>query len=156
MPAEEDRRILSELLKNSDRPQKSLSVSIGISESEFTRRKQNMLNLGIIQRYTITIDYEKLGYNSVGYYIFTVNDKTTIKTTDLVNFLKQIPEVIEINQVFGMGIDFIIKIMCKSNNQFYTVVGRISSHANVKSDSSFSAIVAEVSKNEPGAPIELA
>lgn len=152
-PEEKDRKILSELLTNSDRPQKTLSTITGLSESELTRRKQHMLDIGIIKKYTILIDYEKIGYHSTGYFIFSEKDKSKASSAALVDFLKAIPEITEINQVFGENIDFVLKITCQSNNDFFNVIGRIRAHDNVKSEGSFSAIVAEANKNEPGSPI---
>jgi DNA-binding Lrp family transcriptional regulator len=150
---DKDIKLLSELLQDADRSQKTLSAAIGITESELTRRKQKMKESGIIRKYTIDIDYSKVGYNTVGYFMFSEKDKSAESSDDVVKFLMDIEEIIEINEVFGRDLDFVLKIMCRDNNHFLDVVGKIRNHANVRSEGSFSAIVGKTSKQEQGAPI---
>lgn len=152
---EKDKKIVVELLKDADRPQKMLAALTGISTTEFTRRKKALVEAGVIKNYTINVDHEKIGFNSSGYFIFSAIQKTNSKFRDLIEQLKSIPEVVEINQVSGKDMDFIVKIICKKNNDLLLVTEKIRDHENVSLSGAFTALILEVDKTASMPPLEI-
>lgn len=56
-----DRRIISDLLKNSKQSDRQLGKKLGVSQATITR-KRKMLERELIEGYTIVPNWEKLGY----------------------------------------------------------------------------------------------
>jgi Lrp/AsnC family transcriptional regulator, leucine-responsive regulatory protein len=153
-PEEKDRKILAELQANSDRPQKILAGTIGIKESDLTKRKQHLKQSGVIVKYTVELDYEQLGYNTVGFFVFSEQSKTENGTEEIIDFLNGIDEIIEVHKISAQNMDFIVKIMCKNNKHFDSVISRIRSHPNVRNETAFSALALVTTKQMPGVPLD--
>ncbi|MGC8555564.1 MAG: Lrp/AsnC family transcriptional regulator [Conexivisphaera sp.] len=59
---ETDLRILSELARNSRRSSREIARRLGLSVGTVTSRIERMKEQGIIRRFTVELDPEKLGY----------------------------------------------------------------------------------------------
>lgn len=57
-----DRKILTELLKDSRQSHRSMARNLGVAVTTVIHRVQKLTDDGIIKDYTVTIDYEALGY----------------------------------------------------------------------------------------------
>jgi len=55
-------KLLSELMKNSRRPDRELARVIGCSQPTVTRTRRKLENEGYIREYTVVPDFRKLGY----------------------------------------------------------------------------------------------
>ncbi len=60
---ETDMRILRELAANSRRSSREISRRLGLSVGTVAGRIERMKELGVIRRFTVDLDYEKLGYD---------------------------------------------------------------------------------------------
>jgi len=65
-----ERRILSELMKNSRRSDRELAKVIGSSQPTVTRARNRLEKEGYIQEYTIMPDFLKLGYEILAVTLF--------------------------------------------------------------------------------------
>ena len=65
-----ERRILSELMKNSRRSDRELARVIGSSQPTVTRARNRLEKEGYIQEYTIMPDFLKLGYEILAVTLF--------------------------------------------------------------------------------------
>ncbi len=106
-------------------------------------------NDGIIKRFTADLDYQKLGYATVGYFICTQKEKTGTKDQETIDFISKIHGVLEVSQVNGKDIDLIAKILTHDNEEFKDVVDKIRSCENVDNAKSYSAIAYHTQTNGP-------
>ena len=60
-PDDLDRRILKELLNNSNRSYRQLAEDLDVAPGTVLKRMKNMENDGIITGYSVIVDYKKLG-----------------------------------------------------------------------------------------------
>jgi DNA-binding Lrp family transcriptional regulator len=60
-------RLLSELMKNSRRSDRQLAKSLGVSQPTVTRTIHKLEEEGYIKEYTIIPDFNKLGYDLMGF-----------------------------------------------------------------------------------------
>lgn len=60
-------RLLSELLKNSRRSDRQLAKALGVSQPTVTRTINKLEREGYIKEYTIIPDFNKLGYELMGF-----------------------------------------------------------------------------------------
>jgi len=58
-----DRKLLTELLKNSKRSYRELARAINVSAATVISHVQRLESAGVIKNYTVTIDFERLGYD---------------------------------------------------------------------------------------------
>ena len=58
-----DRKILAELLKNSNRSNREIAKAIGVSAATVINRIQRLESAGVITDYTVMLDFERLGYD---------------------------------------------------------------------------------------------
>ena len=80
-----DIAILKMLMKNARVSYSELARNVGLSDVAVIKRVKRLEELGIIKRYTIVVDYTKLGYKLIS---ITGLDVTPEKMLDVVNFLK--------------------------------------------------------------------
>lgn len=57
-----DKKILRELLKNSNRSQREIAKAVGVSVATVINHVQRLESAGVIKEYTVMLDYERLGY----------------------------------------------------------------------------------------------
>lgn len=153
--SQKELNVLRVLSENSDRPQKELAILAGMKEPEFSRTKKELISKEIIKKYTIQIDYRKLGFPDVGVLFASVFDKKSI--TETVNKILEIPEAIAVFEVFGQDFDLVIKLMCKDNRHLREITEMITNMENIRAgENTFTIIYSRVFKDDPGVPVELA
>lgn len=100
-------RLISELMKNSQRSDRALSKVLGISQPTVSRMKQKLERKGIIREYTIIPDFSKLGYQLAA--ITLVKRKEAPSKEELIEMRKKATELEKENRnavlmaVSGMG-----------------------------------------------------
>jgi DNA-binding Lrp family transcriptional regulator len=57
-----DRKVLSELLRDSKRSQRELAKAIGVSTATVINHITRLESAGVVKDYTIMVDWERLGY----------------------------------------------------------------------------------------------
>lgn len=149
----DERKVLLSLLEDSNKAQKEINNSTGMTTTKVSRTISDLKQRKIIRKYTIDIDYSKIGYSVTAYFVFEEIKKGEKNTSNVIDFIKSIPQIIEIHKIFGKGHDFIVKIMCGSNEELMTIVEKINSHENVKNDNTFTFPIGITEKKEPGPPI---
>jgi DNA-binding Lrp family transcriptional regulator len=150
--SEKELKVLKVLTEDSDRPQKQAAALAGMSDAEFSRTKNDLLSRQVIKKFTISIDYKKVGYPEIGVLFASVFDKKLIKET--VATISEIPEAIAIFEAFGQEFDLVIKLMCQTNEQLREITEQITNIENIRAkEKTFTVIYSRVFKDEPGVPI---
>jgi DNA-binding Lrp family transcriptional regulator len=104
-----ERRLLSELMKNSRRSDRELARALGISQPTVTRLRGKLEKMGVIKEYTIIPDFNKLGYDLMSF--TCVKMKQGLKSEEeqefhnfLSKFEKEHPHA-ELISVKGLGLN---------------------------------------------------
>ncbi|MCW4046219.1 MAG: Lrp/AsnC family transcriptional regulator [Candidatus Bathyarchaeota archaeon] len=109
-----ERRLLSELMKNSRRSDRELSKAIGASQPTTTRLRSKLEKEGYIKEYTIIPNFSKIGYTIMALNFVKLDPKLTKKEIDA--FRNTHPEtvgktpsgVVLIQRGMGLGYDAVI------------------------------------------------
>ena len=84
-----ERKLLSELIKNSRRSDRELAKSIGASQPTTTRLRSKLEKEGYIKEYTIIPRFSKIGYHLMAFSFFKV--ESPVSESALERFKKVLP-----------------------------------------------------------------
>lgn len=91
-----DRKLLKELLMNSNRSQRELAKAIGVSTATVINHIQRLESAGVIKDYTVMLDYERLGYELTAIVEMTVSRGKLIEVEKAVSKLPYVCAVYDI------------------------------------------------------------
>ena len=109
-----DRKILAALSQNARIAMKDVAVECGLSRAAVHQRMQRLMDKGIINESGITVNPKWLGYYTCAYVGLNLERGNMYK--DVVNELKEIPEVVESHFTTG-PYTMIIKLYARNNEQ---------------------------------------
>jgi len=109
-----ERKLLSELMKNSRRSDRELAKTIGTSQPTTTRLRNKLEKEGYIKQYTIIPDFSKIGYTIMAMNFIKLDPKLT--DCEIEVFRKSHPEtmgkepwgIVLIHRGIGLGYDSVI------------------------------------------------
>jgi DNA-binding Lrp family transcriptional regulator len=109
-----ERKLLSELLKNSRRSDRELAKAIGVSQPTTTRLRTKLEKEGYIKEYTIIPNFNKIGYSIMAMNFIKLDPKVTDREVEV--FKKSHPEamgknpfgLVLIHRGIGLGYDTVI------------------------------------------------
>ncbi len=130
---ETDRRILRHLVRDARQPIARLARTIGLSESVVRRRIDGLVNTGVIERFTVNIDYEKA--NNPITVLVGVN-VGRMPGPKVAQALRDIENIVEIYTVAG-EFDLIIKIICEDIPCFEEIIEQIRNQDFIEKTRSF-------------------
>ena len=114
-----DRKLLSELLKDSKRSDRELAKVLGVSQPTITRRRSRLVEEGIIQEFTVIPDFARLGYEIMA---ITLGSYRVTRTPELLErgqkWVTEHPSVIFASQAHGMGRDAVMISMHKNYTDY--------------------------------------
>ena len=85
-----ERKLLSELIKNSRRSDRELAKAIGASQPTTTRLRTKLEKEGYIKEYTIIPRFSKIGYHIMAFSFLKIESPVSEKTLE--RFKKALPE----------------------------------------------------------------
>lgn len=109
-----ERKLLSELLKNSRRSDRELAKAIGVSQPTTTRLRTKLEKEGYIKEYTIIPSFNKIGYSIMAMNFIKLNPKITdphvegFRTTHPGTMGKNPFGLVLIHRGIGLGYDAVI------------------------------------------------
>jgi DNA-binding Lrp family transcriptional regulator len=130
---ETDRRLLRQLLHDARQPIAQLARTLGLSESVVRRRINRLVKLGVIKRFTATIDYEKA--NNPITVLIGVN-AGRMPGPEVAKALQGIDNIVEIYTVTG-EFDLILKIICRDIRCFEAIIEQIRNQDFIEKTRSF-------------------
>lgn len=116
----EDFKILEYLLDNGRIKQKDLAELVNLDERMVSRRIERLQKEGIIKRFTIDIDWSKLGYDMHAY----VTTNTAIGNdmrNDLYSFFNTNHRIIRADSTVGAS-EYVLFTICKDIHDFRTKI----------------------------------
>ena len=91
-----DKKLLKELLMNSNRSQRELAKAIGVSTATVINHIQRLESAGVIKDYTVMLDYERIGYELTAIVEMTVSRGKLIEVEKAVSRLPYVCAVYDI------------------------------------------------------------
>jgi len=115
-----ERKLISELLKNSRRSDRDLAKAIGSSQPTITRVRHKLEKEGYIKEYTIIPDFIKLGYEIMAITCLKVDETKMVELHKAITeYFATEPNVIMVSGgALGMGKNGIIISLHKSYSHF--------------------------------------
>ncbi len=114
-----DEKILNLIADNARIPFLEVARICNVSGAAIHQRIQKLERIGVIKGSQFNIDADKIGYNTCAYMGIFLKDANMFQ--DVVNQLKNIPEVVECHYTTGKYAMF-IKIYARSNYDFLRVI----------------------------------
>lgn len=114
-----DRQILAKLVEDGKAPFTDIAKQLFVSSGTIHVRMKKLEQLGIVKGASLTIDYQKLGYDITAFLGIHL-DKSSLYD-EVVQMLREIPEIVEANYTTGMYSIF-TKIVCKDTNHLRQVL----------------------------------
>ncbi|MBN1683096.1 Lrp/AsnC family transcriptional regulator [Candidatus Bathyarchaeota archaeon] len=106
-----DKKILKELLKNSNRSQREIAKVIGVSTATVINHIQRLESAGVIKDYTVMLDYERLGYE------LTVITEITVSSGKLIEVQKAIAKLPYVCGVYDVTGEIDSLVIAKFKNR---------------------------------------
>ena len=94
-----DRRLLSELLKDSKRSFRELAKAIGVSAATVINHVQRLESAGVIKDYAVRLDHERLGYELTVVTEITVSKGKLLETDEEI---AKLPSVCAVYDITGL------------------------------------------------------
>jgi len=118
---ETDRKILTILQKNSRTPLREISKEVGLAESTVYERIKKLKERGIIQKFTVVLDPEALGFSIMAFVL--IKSKAGMYS-HVANELSKYPQIVEIYETTG-DYDMLIKIRTSGSDELNEFLDRI-------------------------------
>ena len=115
MKKELTKRLLFELLKDSKRSDRELAKVLGVSQPTVTRRRNQLVEEGVIREFTVVPDFPKMGYELMA---ITFGKYKVPRTPELMKkgqeWMQKYPNIIFSSRAQGKGADGIMISLHKS------------------------------------------
>ncbi|HUX98854.1 MAG TPA: AsnC family transcriptional regulator [Candidatus Deferrimicrobium sp.] len=118
-----DLQILNLLKENSRAKLTKLATDVNLTPAAIKRRIERLVECGIIDRFTISINYRKVGFDILAYLVINAASKEKISSITI--SLKKFPEIAKITVLMGDP-DFIAEIHVNDLNTLINLVKKIS------------------------------
>ncbi|MGB6680735.1 MAG: Lrp/AsnC family transcriptional regulator [Candidatus Bathyarchaeia archaeon] len=113
-----DIELLRILQEDSSTPFVEIAESIGVTDGTIHQRIRKLKKSGILKRFTIQLNQEKVGYRSLAYVLITVNPGNIDSVSkEIIN----ISNVLETHEVHTQG-QLLIKLRASSDNEMRDII----------------------------------
>jgi Lrp/AsnC family transcriptional regulator for asnA, asnC and gidA len=111
-------KIIDILNKDSSTPFVDVAKRIGVSDATVHIRVRRMIAAGIINKFTISVDNDLLGYDHMAFMGINISPGSA---DQIISDILKIEEVLEIHELHGQ-FDLLLKICAKDLNQIREIV----------------------------------
>jgi DNA-binding Lrp family transcriptional regulator len=106
-----DKRLLAELLKNSNRSYRDLAKAVGVSAATVINHVQRLEQAGVIKEYTVMLDFERLGFE------LTVVTEMTVSKGKLLETQREIAKLPYVCAVYDVTGEIDSVVVAKFRNR---------------------------------------
>ena len=110
---EKDQKIIKELEKNSRNTTKKIASNVGIPRVTVHDRIQKMKEKGIIKKFTVNINYKKIGLPTEVFIFISFLPNIDVSQRELAERIAKIPSIIEVHIISG-EYDLLLKVRGKT------------------------------------------
>ena len=143
-----DKKILLQLIKNSEQPVKEIAKKVGASRQTVAKKIEQLKTAGAIDSFTVRLSPEKFGLGTKAY-IFLREDPIGELRKKNETSIKQFHQVTEFYRLFGRY-SAVLEVLVKDSKELTKLVKRIHGLKGVRETETF--IVHSAVKNVPEAP----
>jgi Lrp/AsnC family transcriptional regulator for asnA, asnC and gidA len=111
-------KILDILTRDSSTPFVDIAKRIGVSDATVHMRVRRMIATGIINKFTISVDNDLLGYDHTAFMGINISPGSA---DQIISYLLKIEEVLEMHEMHGK-FDILLKIRAKNLNHMREIV----------------------------------
>jgi Lrp/AsnC family leucine-responsive transcriptional regulator len=147
-----DRKILAELQADASLPNTELADRVGLTPAPCLRRVNNLVDSGLIKRYTIEIDDKQLGFGLSALVEVTLAKHTTQSARTFLKAIQGKREIVGCHMVTG-DCDFILRIVT-TNIEAYRKLIWEDLHAIENVQKMRSSIILETFKDQMSPTLE--
>lgn len=147
-----DKQILKILQKDSSISNLELSKLVGLSPSACLSRTKNLMEKGVIKKYTAIVDENKLGIETIAFITVNISPYNKETITNFTEQIKKLPQVLECYTMAGSK-DFLLKVVAPNMHTYkeYVVNTLVSIPGISRMETS---VVISTDKRETAIPIE--
>jgi len=110
---EKDIRIIQELLADSSQSTTALAAKLRIPRTTVQERIKKLRTIGVLKRFTVKLDYTKLGKPVTAFILISVGMSSNIPQKMLAEEIAKLPDVIEVHIIAGEW-DILVKVRSES------------------------------------------
>ena len=112
-----DRSILKALMEDSSISNLNLSKKIGLSPSACLARTKNLVESGVIKKFTTIVDEKKLGIETLAYVLVNL---TPLNRETIHAFLEEVQKFPQIQECYSLtgSHDYLLKIVAKDMDSY--------------------------------------
>ena len=121
LPADTDEKIIDLLLQNADLTYKEISKKLRLNESTVRKRVLSLRKRGVIRKFLVEVDAEKLGYRSRALLLLDVDP---LKMMEVGRKLVLVPEARFVGSTSG-GHDFYVMVWTKNTESLAQVIDHV-------------------------------
>ena len=144
-----DKCILKALLENGRHSYSGLGRACGISRQVAFERLKKLSEGGIVKRFSVWLDADKLGYTFKAYVLLIAKPEENLRT-ELVAFLSASRNVMKIQLLFGR-FDFFLELLFRDKEEMTEFIRLMQSFGAVERTETF--IVYQTMKDKPEDPL---
>ncbi len=90
---EKDKKIIEMLEENSRRPFTEIADELGVTEATIRKRVESLEEEGIIKKYTVEVDPEKLGYNNATLLGLDVEPEKLVEASEKISKIEEVKKI---------------------------------------------------------------
>ena len=113
-----DKKILSELQKNSSIPLGQLSRNVKLSNTACWNRIKKLEEEKVILSRTIILDNEKINLPITVFLMISIQNHTQEWLKNFENIVKKYDQIVEVHRLTGSNSDYQLKILSSSINEY--------------------------------------
>ncbi|MEM2114493.1 MAG: Lrp/AsnC family transcriptional regulator [Candidatus Caldarchaeum sp.] len=117
---EKDRKIIEELVENAEQSITELAAKLRIPRTTVQERVKRLKQLGVIKKYTIQVNYSKLGKPATAFILISF-EQGAMSQKKLAQEIAKLPEVVEAHLITGEW-DILVKVRTDSMQSIGSLV----------------------------------
>ncbi|MEM2094990.1 MAG: Lrp/AsnC family transcriptional regulator [Candidatus Caldarchaeum sp.] len=117
---EKDRKIIEELVENAEQSITELAAKLRIPRTTVQERVKRLKQLGVIKKYTIQVNYAKLGKPATAFILISF-EQGAMSQKKLAQEIAKLPEVVEAHLITGEW-DILVKVRTDSMQSIGSLV----------------------------------
>ncbi|MEM1943403.1 MAG: Lrp/AsnC family transcriptional regulator [Candidatus Caldarchaeum sp.] len=117
---EKDRKIIEELMENAEQSITELAAKLRIPRTTVHERVKRLKQLGVIKKYTIQVNYAKLGKPATAFILISF-EQGAMSQKKLAQEIAKLPEVVEAHLITGEW-DILVKVRTDSMQSIGSLV----------------------------------
>jgi DNA-binding Lrp family transcriptional regulator len=147
-----DKAILRELQEDASISNLELSKKIGLSASACLARTKNLIEAGVIQKFTTIVDEKKLGMETLAFVLVNLSPLNRDTIFSFLEDIKKLPQVQECYTLTGSH-DYLLKIVAKDMQSYRDfIVDSLMQNSSISSVET--SIVMGIEKRTVNVPVD--